>query len=179
MNKITLTIVAILLVLTSYADDLLTLNNCMVFKGKITKIKCCTVAFKANGQNFLVPVSEIFALEFENAKDKVYIEYMNLADGDPDKCMSGILDAGIYHGKKGSHFVLGFLFGPFAMIGTALSNPIPERGKFAYLSKNKEMFRDTEYLSCYKQKATRQLIGMEALGWCAWILAIITIMHPR
>ncbi|MDO9615988.1 MAG: hypothetical protein Q7J86_15885 [Bacteroidota bacterium] len=104
------------------------------------------------------------------------MEYLKMADGDPNKCMNGRVDADNYHGKKGGHFVLGVLFGPFAMIGTALSNPTPEKGSNTFvMSKNKDQFSDPEYLSCYRSKAKGQLIGMEALGWGAWILLLLVI----
>ena len=88
--------------------------------------------------------------------------------------MKGKLDAENYHGKKGGHFILGMAFGPFAMIGTALSNPTPEKGKRTYMmSENKANFNDLEYLSCYKKQAKRQLITMEGLGWATWILIVL------
>ncbi len=72
--------------------------------------------------------------------------------------------------------MLGFLFGPLAIIGTALSNPTPERGKETYMmSKNKEQFSDPEYLSCYKKKAKQHLITMELSGWALW-LAILLLL---
>ena len=174
MKKILLTITAILFAITSFAGDLLTLNNKMVFDGKVTKIKDCAVVFKADGHKYTVPASEIFSVQFENAKDKVYTDYVQMADADPNNCLNGRLDAENYHGKKGSHFVLGAIFGPFAMIGTALANPTPEKGKQTYMmSKNKDQFNDPEYLSCYRKQARGQLIGMEALGWGTWILLLL------
>lgn len=176
MKKITLTITATLFAMATFAGDILTLNNEMVFEGKVTKIKDCAVVFKADGHKYIIPASEIFSLQFENTEDKVYTDYMQMADGDPNKCLNGRLDAENYHGKKGGHFVLGVLFGPFAMIGTALANPTPEKGKQTYMmSKNKEQFSDPEYLSCYRKKAQEQLIGMEALGWGAWILLLLLL----
>jgi hypothetical protein len=174
MKKITMTITATLFAVASFAGDILTLNNEMVFEGKVTKIKECAVVFKANGHRYIVPASEIFSLQFENSEDKVYTDYMQMEYGDPNKCLNGRLDAENYHGKRGGHFVLGVLFGPFAMIGTALSNPTPDRGKQTYMmSRNKEQFSDPEYLSCYTKKAKGQLIGIEALGRGAWILFIL------
>lgn len=174
MKKIALTIISILFVLASFAGDILTLNNQMTFEGKVTKIKNCSVVFKADGNKFVIPVSDIYSIQFENVADKVYIDYMKMSDDNPDKCMNGKLDAENYHGKKVGHFFLGVLFGPFAMIGTALANPTPEKGKQTYMmSKNKDQFGDPQYLSCYKKKAKGQLIGMEALGWGAWIVLVL------
>jgi hypothetical protein len=93
---------------------------------------------------------------------------------DPDKCLSARLDAENFHGKKGGHFALGFFFGPFAMIGTALANPTPYKGKNTYMmSKNKDLFNDPEYLSCYKSKAKSQLLLTEGIGWAAWIVILL------
>ncbi len=176
MKKITLTIAATLFAIASFAGDILTLNNEMVFEGKVTKIKDCAVVFKADGHKYIVPASEIFSLQFENTEDKVYTDYMQMSDGDTNKCLNGRLDAAMYHGKKGEHFVLGVLFGPFAMIGTALANPTPEKGEQTnMMSKNKDQFSDPEYLSCYMKKAKGQLIGIEALGLAAGILVLLVL----
>jgi hypothetical protein len=174
MKKIAVTFISTLFVLSSYAGDILTLTNKMTFEGKVTKIKNCSVFFKADGNKFVVPVSDIYSVQFENVADKVYTDYMKMSVGDADKCLHGTLDAQNYHGKKVGHFFLGVLFGPFAMIGTALADPTPEKGKQTYmLSKNKDQFSDPQYLSCYKKKAKGQLIGMEALGWGAWIIIVL------
>jgi hypothetical protein len=176
MKKITLTLTVTLFAIASFAGDILTLNNEMVFEGKVTKIKDCAVVFKSEGKKHIVPAHEIFSVQFESTEDKIYKKYMEMTDEDPNKCLSGRLDAENYHGKKGGHFVLGVLFGPFAMIGTALANPTPVKGKQTYMmSQNKDQFSDPEYLSCYKKKAKGQLIGMEALGWGAWILLLIVL----
>ncbi len=175
MRKITWTLTVLLFAFTSFASDILTLNNEIVFEGKVTKIKERAVTFKSEGNRYIIPASEIFSIQFENTEDKVYTDFMRMAEGDPNKCLNGRLDAENYHGKKGGHYVLGVLFGPFAMVGTALANPTPEKGKRTYkMSENKDQFSDLEYLSCYKKKAKGQLIGMEALGWATWVLLILT-----
>lgn len=176
MKKTTLILTAFLFSISSFAGDILTLNNEKAFEGKVTKIKDCSVVFKAEGNKYIIPAADIFSIQFENTEDKVYTEYLKMTDSNPNKCLNGILDAENYHGKKGGHFVLGVLFGPFAMIGTALADPTPEKGKQTYMmSKNKDQFSDLEYLSCYRRKAKGQLIGMEALGWGAWVLFVLTI----
>ena len=89
-------------------------------------------------------------------------------------CVSGTTDAQKYHGKKGTHFILGALFGPIAIIGTASIHPEPEYGKrTAQLSENKEYFNEPGYRNCYSKQAKKQLIGMNFLGWATWIIIFV------
>ena len=176
MTKLTLTLLATLISLGSYAGDVLTLTNAMVFEGKVTRIKECTLVFKTEKGKFRVPASDVASVAFEDHSDKVYQKYLEEIPYNPQNCLSGRLDAENYHGKKGGHFVLGVLFGPFAMIGTALANPSPEKGKNTYMfSENKDLFDDPMYLSCYRKKAKGQLIGIEALGWGSWLLLLLVL----
>lgn len=173
MNKFVLTVTALLVTLTSFAGDILILNNERVFDGKVTKIKNCEVVFMTAGNKYKIPAADILAIEFADPTDKVYTKYMELASEDPNNCLQGNMDAENLHGKKGAHFALGFLFGPFALVGTALANPTPMKGKDTYmLSKNRELFDDPEYLICYRKKARAKLIAMEALGWGTAIVLI-------
>lgn len=175
-KKVLLFSLAIFTSLSLFAGDVLTLSNKMVFEGKVINIKDCDIVFKTDGDKYIIPSSDILSIQFENTDNKIYTDYLKQSENDPNKCLQGRLDAENYHGKKGGHFVLGVLFGPFAMIGTALSEPTPEKGKMTYmLSKNKEQFNDPEYLMCYKKKAKSQLIGSEALGWGAWILFLLVL----
>ena len=57
-----------------------------------------------------------------------------------------------------------------------MANPTPYKGsKTLMASKNKEDFDDPEYLSCYKKKAKGQLLGMEGIGWGAWLLLVLLL----
>lgn len=171
MKKVFYTLCFSLSVLTAFAGDVLTLSNQKMFDGKVIKISGCSIVFVADGHKHSIPASDIFSVQFENENDKVYTDYLKMLENNPNHCLSGSLDAENFHGKKGGHFVLGVLFGPFAIIGTALADPTPDKGKSTYmLSKNKELFNDPEYLSCYRKKAKTQLMTMEALGWGAWLL---------
>ena len=105
---------------------------------------------------------------------------MNLSNN--DACLKGMIDAQQFHGKVGAHVLLGFLFGPFAVIGAALANPTPYKGgTTVMLSKNRELFNDPAYLNCYKKKAKGKNAGNAAIGWGMWIaLAIVasTLVIP-
>ena len=174
MKKLFVTITATLFALTLMGKDVVTLNNQMKFDGKVLRIKECEVLFKASGQKYVIPAVDILSIEFEDANDRVYRNYLEMLESNPDLCLKGQFDADNYHGKEAGHFFLGLLFGPFAMIGTAVSNPTPDRGRRTYMmSQNKELFSDPAFLSCYKKKAKGKLIGMEAAGWATWILILL------
>lgn len=169
-------LLACLLLLTQllFAADVITLTNQMVFAGKVKKIDQCMVKFKAGGEVYFIPGDDILSIAFEDPNDKVLLAYQELSD--PDKCLRGRNDAGLYHGKVGSHIALGALFGPFAIIGAAVASPTPVKGKDTYLmSKNREIFDDPAYLQCYKKSAKGKNVGNTALGWAAWILLILAI----
>jgi hypothetical protein len=176
MKRTALLFTAILFVIATFGSDILTLNNQMVFEGKVTKIKNCKIIFRAEGKRYDIPSSEIYSIQFENTADKVYTDYVKMAEGDPDNCLKGKIDALNLHGKSGGHFVLGFLFGPFALIGTLIASPTPINGRYTNMySKNKELFNDPEYLKCYRRSAKGHLLAMEGLGWGTWILFVLIV----
>ena len=177
MKKLFLTVIASLLFVSLFAGDILTLTNNKVFYGKVKKIKNCEIVFKAQHKKYYVPVDSIFSIQFKDVNDPIYVDYLESLKSDTNKCLLGQLDAEIYHGKKAGHFALGFLFGPFAMIGTALSNPTPQKSTKTLLSsKNKALFDDLEYLSCYKKKAKNDLLLWETAGCCSYGLLFLLFL---
>lgn len=169
----------ILIVLTgsnSWAADILILQNAQTFEGKVTKIRDCQVIFKVGGDRYHIPAEDIHSIEFASQDDRVYRRYLKELEVDPSKCVNGRLDAAQYHGKKSSHIALGFLFGPIAMLGTAMSDPTPDKGKLtAQRSENPELFNDPDYLDCYRKRAKGKLIGAESIGFGISLLMILLI----
>jgi len=173
MKNLLLTLTFCAIYLSSFGGDVITLNNGHYFEGKVTKIKSsCEIVFKSEGAKYIIPTSYISYIQFENINDRVYNKYMALEG--PESCMKGKMDASRLHGKKGGHVALGALFGPFALLGTLLASPTPDRGKSTYMmSENKDLFNDYEYIECYKKEAKSSLLAMEAIGWGAWILLVL------
>jgi hypothetical protein len=173
-------IVAIMVIVSAFnafAGDVVMLVNGKKFEGNVVKIKECQVDFKIDNIKYTIPAADIFAIKFENEESKVYKKYLNAPNRDVNKCLAGSLDAEMYHGKRFGHFMLGFLFGPAAMIGTAMSNPTPERGKETMLmSNNSDSFSDVIYLKCYKKQAKSQLVIAELLGWSSWMLIALNFL---
>lgn len=171
MTKLTFTIAAAMMAVFSYATDVLTLNNQMIFEGKVIKVTNEGILFKADGDKYEIPIADIYSIVFEDVDGKNFKDFAALNNEEMDKCMKGKNDAAQFHGKKVGHFFLGALFGPFAMIGTLIATPTPIKGNKTYmLSTNKDLFNDPMYLKCYKKKAKGGLLAMEALGWGAWLL---------
>lgn len=161
------------------AKDVLTLRNSMRFEGTVVSVRDSIAEFSAAGTVYEIPLVDISEIILEDTSSRAYSDLINLGLEDVNPCQLGHMDAELYHGKKCGHFVLGVLFGPFALIGTALSNPTPERGSDTYaMSKNQNYFSDPCYLSCYKKKARSTLLVAEALGWATWILLMICFSAP-
>ena len=176
MRNLTLLIVTLCFTLNSFAKDVITLQNQQKFEGKIVKLKDCSIVFKVEEKRYEIPSDNIFSIEFENTQNKLYHNYLKQAMVNENLCFQGQMDAQNFHGKKGGHFVLGVLFGPFAILGTALANPSPFNASNSMMmmsSEDKSKYSDPQYLSCYKRKAKGQLIAMEAAGWGAWIIFIL------
>jgi len=164
--------------LPALAGDILTLNNQMSFEGKVVKIKGCDVLFKCEGKKFLVPAEDILVVKFENTADPIYTSFMSNDSLAQARCLQGRYDAEMFHGKSGEHFILGFLFGPLAMIGTALANPTPTKAQFFDLmSVDKKKLSSPNYLYCYTRKARRLLVGREAAGWGTWVVLFVGIRY--
>ncbi|MBN1597602.1 MAG: hypothetical protein JW894_04870 [Bacteroidales bacterium] len=102
--------------------------------------------------------------------------YVSIPISMTDKCIHGTNDADNLHGKGAAHFIYGVAFGPFALIGAAVSTPTPETGiRTTMMSPNKSLFNDPSYRTCYTQKARKKNIGNAALGWATWVLAVLVV----
>lgn len=153
------------------AADVVIMKDGHGFSGKIVSIKQGILKLKWQDDRLFIPLEEVERVEFEDPENKLAgISFMNpVPQG--ENCIAGQQDAEMFHGKYGGHVVLGFFFGPFALIGTALASPYPHRGRHtAAMSQNKELFDNPEYALCYKRKAKARLLGAEAIGWGAWLV---------
>lgn len=175
MKKLIIFLFVVISVAVS-AEDVLGLKNQMAFKGCIVGIEDSTIIFNAENEDYYVPFSDISFLLMEDSTKEIYsaLQHLDVSDTNVNICQLAQVDADMYHGKKFGHFCLGVLFGPFSIIGTALSSPTPFKGsETPFLSQNSQYFSDPVYLSCYKKKAKGQLIGAEAIGWATWILLVL------
>ena len=178
MKKTCILLMLLLVGYTSTAKDILILKNQQKFEVKIKKIKDCAVVFKIGRDKYTIPADEIHAIEFENTQDKVYTDYLQRLSTTENLCLKARHDATNFHGKQVGHFFLGVLFGPFAIIGTALANPTPySSSNTLLLSTNKDYFSSPEYLICYKKRAKGILITMEALGYFSYLMVYLMLSN--
>ena len=174
MNKLILLVLTLLFFSSVSGRDILTLTNNQRFEGEIRKIKSCVLTFEVKRQVYLIPGEYIYSIEFEDSSCKVLTDYLSIGNG--KNCFKGYQDAKGLHGKTGGAFALGVLFGPLAIIGTALCSPTPDRGRSTItLSQNQDLFGDPQYLECYKKTARRNLVASAALGWFVSIVLFIVI----
>lgn len=157
------------------ANDILTLKNNMHFKGTVLSVNDSLLFFNVERNVYEIPLQDISIVTIQDTSSTAFSDLKALTKDDP--CFAGQVDANRFHGKKGVHFVLGALFGPFAMIGTALCTPTPADGKDTYLmSENQDYFTDSAYLNCYVKAARRQMIKWDAIGWGCWVLLSLLLV---
>ena len=189
----------------SFAQDVIYKIDGAEIKAKITDITTETIKYKKyeqqDGPIRNILISDVFMIIYENGTREVFKEnttspknegainqtpqnipkeeYFEDARNElsmSDKCMKGESDAEVYHGKTGTHVLLGIAFGGFAVIGAAVSEPTPEKGNStSIMSKNRELFQDPVYRNCYIKKARKRNVGNAALGWASWGLFLIVI----
>ena len=159
----------------AFAEDVLTLNNGMMFSGDVVRVRACELIFEAaTGDRFKVPAADIRSVQFGDPADPVYTDYVSVAAAEENPCMKGAGDAKAFHGQTGAHVALGVLLGPIGVIAAAVGNPQPSGGaRTAEMSKNANLFSDPQYLECYKKAARSKNVGSTAAGWGMWILIFL------
>lgn len=173
MKRFIYVMVALLLTTSAFSknmNDVVTLTNQMSFKGQIKKVNPCSVIFKTEEGKVEIPAEDVNSLVFSEESGKAYRKYMQ-QENYGDACFKGQTDASQYHGKVGQHIAWGILFGPFGVIGAAVANPTPMKGnETLMMSKNKDLFSDPGYLTCYKKQAKKKNVLTTCAGWGMWIL---------
>ena len=175
MKKLIFAAIAAMIAQSAFSSDILTMLDGKMYQVDVIRVKSCELTVKIDNEKFVIPATEIQSIEFENVNDPEYLDFMKMNQFGGDACLSGQQDAENFHVKKGGHIALGVLFGPFAILGTALlADPDPSKGaKTGTMSTNKEMFSDPAYLQCYKKEAKSGLIKAEAIGWAAWLIFLL------
>lgn len=165
MKVFLLTLCCCLNLIITHAADYVTLKNQMRFKGEILQLNQNGILFFSNSKHYLIPTTDIAKLEFNQSSNNALIKYLTTQDDDAEACIKGEQDAKKYHGKRGIHFISGMMLGPIAFMITGLSSPTPDKGMFTYnFSKNKALFSDHAYISCYELAAKKQHFIMNGLG---------------
>ncbi len=147
--------------------DWVLLKSGYAFRGDVIKFKHCELIMKVEGQRLVIPADSIYYLEFQNPLDNVAV---NMQKFELNNCVKGKFDAPL-HGRGFGNGCLGFFFGVFGVIGTALGNAKPIRGMRARLSKNQDLFNDPEYMKCYRRRQRGRAVGASLTGWALFIIA--------
>ncbi len=158
------------------AADILVLKSEHVFKGELKKIELKNAVFLCEGNYYDIPKSEIKEIWRDIEGDSlVGVDFLKENE---DLCLKARTDASMYHGRKVGHFCLGFFCGGFALIGTAIANPSPYRGKDTLMkSVNKDKFDDPVYLQCYRRTAKKEMLMTETAGWLSWIILVLALRN--
>lgn len=166
-----------------FSQDYLVKKTGDSIKVKIVGIGLEEVKYKEyknlSGITYGILKSEVLRIRYENGRVESFSDEEIANNMSPEeKCRCGKSDAAKYHGKKGTHFVYGVLFGPFPLVITALTKQTPKRGRHTFImSEHKALFKDPYYLSCYRKKAKSDLIGMELSGFATLYLIEFIILN--
>lgn len=197
---IIITIISISIVAAN-SQDVIYKTDGTEIQSKIIELTVETIKYKSydqpNGPIRNILLSEVFMIIYENGNREVFKKDIEVIKEDEniqlgcqnneyfkkedelstmDKCAKGQNDADMFHGKKGSHVVLGILFGGFAVLGAAVTNPTPEKGiNTQIMSENKELFNDPSYRSCYIRQARKNNTNGALIGWGSWVLFLLLL----
>lgn len=141
------------------------------FEGDVIKFKKCVLFMDVEGERLIIPVDSIDYLEFANPKDNVAVD---LLSSELDNCTKGKFDASL-HGRGFGNGCLGFFFGVFGVIGTALGKAKPIRGMRASDSKNQDLFNDPNYMKCYARRQRGRAVGSAIIGWAIFIVFYLSL----
>ena len=173
MQKLTLTIIAIFMALSLVANN----QDNEPDKG-IANADAMSIEITRSPDELFLFASDEFMAYNANIKEALHDQYNKMTTRDADYCLLGEQDAELYHGKQGRFFTLGIFFGPFALLGSALTNPVPEKGAYTMeKSINKEHIHNPDYRKCYRGKAKRNHAKYAAMGWGSWLLLSLLISN--
>jgi hypothetical protein len=177
MKKILL-LACMMQALTGFTKDSIILNSGRELKVIIVDIKTNLLSYKKNKR------SEVQIL---NAKDVAFIridernilirnliqeEMKNQSPVDETKMLEGKLDATNFHQRGFGNFCLGFLLGPFGVVGTAIGRP---RNPDYVMTPNKDNLSNPDYLKGYKRRARGKNVTNALGGWAAVIMLSIVL----
>lgn len=152
-----------------HGNDVVVLKNGITIECSISSINNTIISYQENEKSKLSTVSleEVMFLQID-PKNKSLLRQMRkdfkkIKRGlQVDSCHEGITDANTFHKRAGGNFALGFFFGVFGLIGTAVGNPkMPHYYPIADTSN----LSDPTYIQCFSRKAKGKNIGNAAIGW--------------
>lgn len=162
----------LLISLSAFANDIITLSNGASFEGKVVQIHSCDLQFRFDGDTYTIPADDIESVQLESINERITRKINNLLAAD-DNCWKGTND-GANHGKGGGQFFAGVGFGAFGVIGCAVAQRSPAKSSnMALMSANKDLWNNSEYLNCYNKSARGKAITNSLLGWATWILLLL------
>lgn len=171
MKKAIFYLLLSLLPLLSFGKDIVFLKDGTKIKCKIDNIEQDVLYYTKKGKIQGFFKSEEVARIKVNARNTRIVKLLNSNLPQNDLCEQGTSDAVNFHKRGGGNFALGFFFGVFGVIGTAVGNP---KGPDGAVIPNQENLKDPTYLKCYKKKAKKKNVS-NALGGWASIIALVLI----
>lgn len=177
MKKL-LILAGVLIGFTSSAKDLIFLQSGEKISATIIDVRQDTL-FYVKGKNgtaqFLLS-NEVAFIQLDKKNTRVHqILQENIVVEPPVdeiKMLEGKLDANLHHNRGFGNFCLGFFFGPFGVLGTAIGKPrSPDYVKIP----KKENLENTDYLKGYEKRARGKNVLHAVGGWAVVVLLSLVL----
>lgn len=154
---------------TGYTRDKIYLTNGKTLRCEIVTVEWNKLEYRQRGKIAVLHADDVALIELDAANIEV-IEKINVQI-DPRNplasCEMGKADANAFHNRGFGNFALGFFFGPFGVLGTAIGAPrSPDYVKIPV----KENLSDPAYLKCYRKRARGKNVLHAAAGWAGILL---------
>jgi hypothetical protein len=157
--------------LTSYSKDKIKLSSGKTVRCNIVSLEQDRLTYTHRHQTITVSPSDVLLIEVDPDNTTIIEKLrLNYQENPLAACEIGKADAIAYHNRGFGNFCLGFFFGAFGVIGTAVGTPrSPDYVKIPI----KENLQNPEYLKCYEKKARGKNVGSAVGGWATFLLILV------
>jgi hypothetical protein len=171
---------------SALAGDILFLNDSVSFEGKVKSVNNCKIEFKFQNRIYEIPTANFAAIRLEKRNTKLYRKFQKLAKTDTISvedeltCIKAQEDAQALHYTNINKF-LNIVYGTFApgvsqILGAIYIKPKFSDAKYIYLSENKDLHTDEDYLKCYLKRAKGERMAMRTFGSAISVIVVLMIV---
>jgi hypothetical protein len=164
-------LVAVLLSISAYSRDRITLKGGQRIKGDIIHIEDSRVTIKKGDMNLEFSPEHVELIEFD--AQNVKISKLIMENSVDFTYLNGQTDAQLYHKRFGGNFALGVLFGVFGFVGVAVGNV---KDPPAIIPDYSDKINSADYREGYRKKGKGKNLGAAGIGWAVSFVLVLLIL---